>query len=126
MKSEEITYENMVDKMIEALPELRSAFAKESASWTEVQGPHIIYSFVLYDSLKSAMNALEANQALIQRIFDFLEILANHPEEHVQEVVHNSVCENICSDEIVLQKAQKFMGKRTREFCAMILGSGSP
>ena len=122
MKAERITYGNLVEKMIDKIPELRDALEKESASWTEKQGPHILYGLVLFPALKSMLSAAEPDANLIQRVFDFLEILANHSEERVQEVVHNSVCENICSDEIVLQKAQKFMGPRTKIFCAMILG----
>lgn len=58
---------------------------------------------------------------MLHKIFDFLEMLANHPEEHVQEVVHNSVCEALCSDELALQRARKYMGPATKGFCKAIV-----
>lgn len=121
MKTEDITFENMADKMVEAIPELRAAYEKEVATWTQKQGAHLLLSFVLFESLKTSLKADHTDDALVRKIFDFVELLAKHPDEKVQEVVYFSVCENICADEIVLQRAQGFMSKKTREFCDMVL-----
>ncbi len=121
MKTEEVTLDNMAQKMIEALPELKTAYDKEVAAWTKSQGAHVLFSFVLFDSLKPLLKVEEVDALLVQKIFAFVELLAKHPDEKVQEVVYFSVCENICADEIVLQKAQHFMGKKTREFCELII-----
>ena len=127
MKSEAITFENMVAVLIRTLPELKPVYDGELQLRGEEIGQHIIYRYVMYAEIERQLKLAQTpDEPLLRRLFSFLEILANHPEEAVQEVAHNSVCEKICSDEVVLQKAMKYAGKRTKEFCGLIIGPARP
>lgn len=120
----EISFSNMVAKLLVAVPELQKIHDREVASWDGAwPGQHIAYARVVSDTISAMLRAKSPEDGqLLGKIFGFLEILANHPDEHVQEVVHNSVCESICSDELVLQKARKYMGPSTKKFCRDIVG----
>lgn len=122
MKTSDITFRNMVHKLPEAIPELKAAYQAQIEWWGEEEpAAHPAYSRIVTDTIKKMFRTDAAEDAaLLRKIFDFLELLANHPEEHVQEVVHNSVCEALCSDEAVLQKTQRYMGPTVKEFCKSI------
>lgn len=124
----EISFNNMVEKLLESVPELKQIHDRELRSWEgEWPGQHIAYARVVSDTIAAMLRGdSEEDPNLLIKIFNFLEILANHPDEHVQEVVHNSVCEDICSDELVLQKAGRFMGVTTKKFCRDIIGNSKP
>lgn len=124
MKRENISFKNMTEKLLEAIPELQ-AFHDRALALTEHDGvwsgQHIAYEEVVSKTIKELLRQEKPDERLLRKIFDFLEMLANHPEEHVQEVVHNSVCEPICSDELTLQRARKYMGSTTKDFCKAIV-----
>ena len=128
MKSESITYANMTAALIRELPELKPIYDREMERWGgQEEGPHIVYNDVMYEAIKQQLKSeSRADEAFLRKIFAFLEVIANHPDEEVNTVAHSAVCEPICCDEVVLQKAQLFMGKRTREFCAMIIAPNQP
>lgn len=122
MKAEDITFENMVHKLPEAIPELRAAYDRQIQWWgAEEPAAHAAYEEIVSKAIGRILRTETPDERLLQKIFDFLELLANHPEERVQEVVHNSLCEPICSDELALQRTQKYMGPRTRDFCKTIV-----
>ena len=122
MKHSDITFQNMTQKLLEAVPELKSfhdrALAAEGGEWT---GKHIAYHEVVSKAVKEALRSEVVDDCLLHKIFDFVEMLATHPAEHVQEVVHDSVCEPICSDELVRQRAGKYIGPATKNFCKGII-----
>lgn len=124
MNSEDISFQNMTQKLLEALPELTSYYDRALAANEddgEWSGQHIAYEEVMSKAIKEMLRADKPDERLLHKIFDFLEMLAKHPEEHVQEVAHNSVCEPICSDELTLQRARKYMGPTTKDFCKAIV-----
>lgn len=127
MKTEEITYENMVHRLPEAVPALKAAYDKQIEYWEGEEPPvHPAYSMIVNDTLDELLgsNGVQSEDT-VRQIFDFLEVLANHPDEKIQNVVYVSICEHIASNEFVLQKAQKYMGKTTREFCHEIVKARS-
>lgn len=126
MKSDPITYENMVAALIRELPELKPIYDRELARWGEEMGQHIMYRYVMYAAIEDALKKGPEDAALLKRIFDFLERLIEHREAHVREVAHQSVCDKICADEVVLQKAQRYMGKRAKKLCELISGPDEP
>lgn len=121
MSLEEIAYENMNRKVLEALPELGEAYRSEAAKGHDVDGPHVLFGMLFSKVLPALFASEDVNDALLKRIFSFLEVLANHPDVEIQNVIYLSVCEDLCCDEAVLQRAQKYMGKTTKRFCAEIL-----
>lgn len=121
MKPEDISYANMNRKLVEAVPELRAAYDLQVARGYDGDGPHVLYGEFFRDVLSELFESETRNEALLKKLFSFLEMLANHPDEAIQNVVYVSVCEGLCSREGVLQRAQKYMGKTTRQFCDEIL-----
>lgn len=121
MKSQPITYKNMTAALIRELPELKPLYDRELARWEEEMGQHIMYRYIMYAAIEAELKGPQPNEDLLRRIFGFLEQIANHSDIDVQAVAQQSVCEKICSDEVVLQKALRFMGKRTRELCDLII-----
>jgi hypothetical protein len=112
----EITFENMSDKLVEALPELKLAYEKELEWWRgEEAGAHNIYSEILNPFLISLLQSESRSQAeeqILKRAFAFLEGLANHSEPHVQEVVGATVIERLYGAGL-LEKARRYMGPAT-------------
>lgn len=121
MNPEEITYQNMNRKIVEAVPELRAAYDHAVAEGYDADGPHVLYEELFAGVLPKFFESECQNKNQLRKIFDFLENLANHPDAKIQNVVYVSVCESICSDEAVLQKAQKYLGKTTKRFCDEIM-----
>jgi hypothetical protein len=112
----QIHYANVAEALIEAVPELRARYAEELRVWgDELPGPHIIFGDVLNPYLIELLDAHHATEQL-QKVFEFLEILAHHDDVHVQELVAVTVCERLGDCRELLQKARKFMGPRTRQF----------
>lgn len=124
MNREDISFENMTEKLLEAIPELRAfhdralALSEPDGKWS---GQHVAYEEAVSKTIKELLRREKPDEPLLRKIFDFLEMLAGHPEERVQEVVHNSVCEPICSDELTLQRARKYMGPAVKGFCKSIV-----
>jgi hypothetical protein len=112
----EITFENMSEKLVEAIPELRPAYEKELEWWKgQDAGAHNIYSEVLNLYLLSSLKSKSRSQvedATIKRVFAFLEELSNHNDPHVQEVVGATVLERLYGAGL-LEEARRYMGPAT-------------
>ena len=108
-----ITFENMAEKLIEVVPELRCQYESELEWWGDEQpGAHIIFGDVLNPYLICLLES--GNQeAILARIFTFLEQLANHEDTRVQEVVAVTVCERLGDDPKCLENARRYMGNKT-------------
>lgn len=116
----EITYQNLGDKLVEAVPELRSQYEQELKWWGEEEpGAHNIYGDVLNPYLLSLLKS-GTQENTLKRIFAFLEKLANHEDVHVQEVVAATVCERLVGDKELWAKARKYMGPKTLQICREI------
>lgn len=108
----ELTYQNLGDKLIEAVPELRPQYEQELQGWGEEEpGAHNIYGDVLNPFLLSLLKS-DAQEDTLRRIFDFLEELANHNDPNVQDVVGATVIERLHGAG-ELKHARRYMGPRT-------------
>ena len=108
-----LSYDKLSTKLIDVVPELRGEYEKERKWWgEEIPGPHIIFGDILTPHL---ISLLESNRekGRLERIFDFLEELANHEDAHVREVVQVTVCERLGDKKEWLEKARQYMGKAT-------------
>ena len=111
---EGITRHNMVEKLFEHLPELRSAMDEMVAYLNnENPGSHIVYGDVLNPHIDKLLDERGSDKKLKQ-IFDFLEILSNNEDVHIQEVVVVSVLEHF--DKEALEKVRPYMGPTTLHF----------
>ena len=108
-------YEDLSDKLMEVVPELRPAYEKELAWWGDDQpGQHVVYGDVLNPYLISLLESGD-NPETLRRIFDLLEKMANHPDVLVQQVVAVTVCEQLTDREEWITEAWPYMGSKTRE-----------
>lgn len=112
----DITFDNMSDKLVEAIPELRAAYEKELKWWgDEEAGAHNIYSEVLNPYLLFLLKSEPSSRAqedILNRIFVFLEVLSNHEDVHIPEVVGVTVLE-VLNGVGLLERARRYMGPRT-------------
>ena len=112
----EITYQNLGDKLVEAVPELRPQYEQELKWWGEEEaGAHNIYGDVLNPVLISLLKSEPKSQdqeETLKRVFAFLEELANHDDPNVQDVVGATVLERLFGVG-ELQRARSYMGPRT-------------
>ncbi len=112
----EITYHNLAEKLVEAIPELKSQYEQELKWWgDEEPGAHNIYGDLLTPYLISLLKS-DAQEETLRQIFVFLEKLANHDDVHVQEVVAFSILEQLGGDRELLMKARKYAGPKTLQF----------
>lgn len=112
---DDINLSNLGDKLVEAVPELQPQYLAELEWWDEDKpGIHIIFGDILNPYLISLIKSDSQQETLI-RIFDFLEKLANHKNEQIQEVVAVTVCERLGDEPELLLKARQYMGSKTQE-----------
>jgi hypothetical protein len=112
----QIHYDNVVDALLEAVPELRAGYEAECRHGVdEPLGPHVIFGDVLNPYLLGLLGA-DRPDAKLRRVFQFLERLANHEDIHIQELVAVTVCERLGDDPKLLRRAHEYMGARTRQF----------
>lgn len=109
-----IAFDNLATHLVAAVPELRSQYESELEWWGAEPGAHIVFGDLLDPYL---ISLLEANaRPQIERIFAFLEELANHEDIRVQEVVAVTVCERLGDKAEWLTLARQYMGKKTLRF----------
>ncbi len=116
----EINESNMGVKLVEYIPELKDLYDDEIRWWNgEEPGFHNLYGDVLNPFLLDLLgNELKEkqNKQLLERIFDFLEILACLEDSYMQEVVHVTVCERLTGgSKRVQERAMTYMKPRTKE-----------
>lgn len=126
MSLEAIHYQNLTEKLLEAVPEVVPAYNREMQWWGKDRpGQHIVFHTILTPHI-AALLGKHGSESELRRVFGFLETLASHSDEEVQNVIAVTMCEDICSDEVMLQKAQPFLGEKTRQFCKSLMGEHLP
>lgn len=112
----DLTYANVAEALIEAVPDLRERYVEERRWWAEEKpGPHIIFGDILNPYLIDLLDA-GGNDEKLCKVFQFLECLAKHDDVRIQELVAITVCERLGKRRDRLKKAHKFMGAHTRQF----------
>ena len=110
--STSITYENVLEKLVEYVPEVKEAYEAELKWWgAERPGPHVVYGDVLNPYIDRLLQA--GDQTALRRVFSLLEVLSSSEDVRVQEVVAVTVCEHLGSDQQKLAQAKRFMGRAT-------------
>lgn len=108
-----LNYDNLVQQMLEAVPEIRPYYEKELEWWDEIL-PHVVFGDVINPYIISLLKNSQ-DLDVLQRTFQFFEMMANCPDERVADVLGVTVLERIGDESDVLGKAVKFMGKKTKE-----------
>lgn len=123
MEYKDVTYNNMSDRLIDVLPELKEKYLAELEWWEgDTPGPHNIFGHQLlmpyiYFLLDSSDYRTE-----LERLFNFVELLAGHPDKDVRDVVATTVMPNICGNKTRIKVAKKYLGENTKKICKLILG----
>ena len=111
----DISYSNLSDKLVEIVPELLPQYQKELEWWGgEEPGAHNVYGDVLNPYLITLLKSApkKDNEEVLRRIFGFLELLSNHPDVHVPEVVGVTVLEVLLGAGL-LETSRRYMGPAT-------------
>jgi hypothetical protein len=108
-----MNYNNIVDKLLDALPEVKPMYEKELDWWDEIL-PHIVFGDVFNQFLFSLLREDCPKDTLI-RVFLFLEKMAVCPDKNVQGVLGVSVLEQLGDDPILLERSTKYMGEATKK-----------
>lgn len=108
-----LNYDNLVQQMLEAVPEIKPHYEKELEWWDEILS-HIVFGDVINPYIISLLKNSQ-DLDILQRAFQFFEIMANCPDERVAEVLGVTVLERLGDEPEVLKKAMKFMGNKTKE-----------
>ena len=105
--------ENIVTTMLEVIPEIRPQYEKELEWWDEGL-PHIVFGDVLNPYIINLLKT-DKKEEVLERIFDFLEHMANSNNIYVQEVLVTTVLERLGDEKAVLKKAKElYMGEQTK------------
>ncbi|MFA6316574.1 MAG: hypothetical protein WC943_04090 [Elusimicrobiota bacterium] len=110
-------YHDIIDRALTALPEFRDSYEKEAKRWTEEpMGPYNVFDIILMPRVVELLKS-HGDEDLLRRTFAFIETLLAHPKQEVRDVAAVGACEELCADELVLQKACRLMGPKTKECC---------
>lgn len=117
-------YNTLDIELIKEIPEIKQYYDEELESWDEKPGQHNIFGNVLNPFLIELLR-INKNSDLIKRIFYFLEKMAVCNDLLVREVLGCTVLERLGDDKVILQKAVKYMGEKTKKMSSEIeLGWG--
>jgi len=115
---EKLNYEHLNEELVNAAPELKPAYEQEIEWWEgEKPSPHNVFGSVLNSFLLS-LDAEEVSQHsdVLQRIFELLERMAEHPENSdIQGVLTSTVLYQIVDPERLewLARMREYMGTET-------------
>lgn len=124
----ELCYEDLVHRLLQAVPELRDRYEAERAWWGDGQpGPHNIYAAVLAPYIRELVEASSAeSDDRAREIFGFLDELAGSTDPHVREVAVVSVLDHLLADVAVLGRARLLMGQHLRDAIPVDRSTGIP
>jgi hypothetical protein len=106
-------YNNIVQKMLETLPEITPMYEKELDWWDEIL-PHIVFGDVVNPYIMTLGGGGGGGGAL-EKVFSFLELMGTCPDVQVQEVLAVTVLEQLGDDPLILKKASQYMGQVTKK-----------
>ena len=116
----ELTYDNLVEQLIATVPEILPAYREDKEWMGDDSLPHIVFSFDLNPYIRALLESHDAGASL-RRIFRFLEEMAVSQDEHVQEVLAQSVLEHFSGNvPDLLPKARVYMGDATRHLSHVV------
>ncbi len=110
---ENLSKENIVDKMLEAIPEVLPMFKEELGWWDEVL-PHIVFGDVLNPYV---IQLLRTNKetSTIKHIFDFYERMATCDDLYVKQILTTTVLEGLGDEKAIINRAREYLGTQSIE-----------
>lgn len=113
-----LKYEKLPRHLVDAVLEIAERYRILRRDWgDETPGPHVVFGDVLTPYLLGLLTTRELSvehDALLRRIFAFLEDLARDDDDRVQELVSTTVTERLGSDADALAIGHRYVGPVTR------------
>lgn len=103
-----MTFDTVVDALLDAFPELRPAHAWETRAGPE--GAYIVFDDVVYPHLERLLDLEEASDDALCRLFAFMERLGTHEDTQMRSLVDETIVARLRSDPRRLERARPFMG----------------
>jgi hypothetical protein len=113
---DDLTYDNIIDKFLEAFPELKETAADTMEKWhSEPDGEPLRYVFTAYVINRILFRELATmkNTVFLKRIFQFFERMASSTDDEVRDLLAYGTLEHFGDDETVLKNARSLMGVNT-------------
>lgn len=105
--------QNLINRLLDAVPELRPGYDVVLKHWDgEQPGLHNVLGELLNPHIEELLEGSASNAQLV-KVFGFVEELARHAEQHVQEVAGVTVVENLLRNKRWLARAREYMGPFT-------------
>ena len=101
--------------LVATFPELRNAYYEE-ISWQDGDetGSHVVYEDVFVPFIRKQIS--EKNEALLLKVFDYIEGLLELNDRYAEEVIEQSVLESLFFDsETENSSFMRYAGKRAAE-----------
>jgi hypothetical protein len=109
-----ITYESLVERLVEDVPELSEEVLAELEWLGDGDWSYLIFGGVVNPFLVESLEN-NRNEPVVRRIFNFVECMASSDDERLQTIVSVSVCERLGGSSGLLQRAYPYMGPATRQ-----------
>lgn len=110
----QLSYANAVDKLLECFPVLRKHYDQHSILWEDEYLPHVVYGVVFNPYVLSLLDAADQkHNADLERVFDFLEDMANSGDEELRNILAVTILERITATDDHLAKVREHAGKST-------------
>jgi hypothetical protein len=111
-------YDNLVEQFLKYFPELSGIADQKRRDWEGDPGEeplvHVFFGDVVTPFILDMFSSSEDNVSL-NKIFEFLEMMAKSNDSRVREVVTDSVLEKLGDDLKILRTARSYMGNETRK-----------
>lgn len=116
-----VTYENLSEALIRAVPELRVPYEIERKAWRGEKPPqHVMFGNIVPPFLAEEFQR-GRRKTVLRRAFAFFESMATHSDTSVQEVVQQEVFANLCGNAPWKSRVTPYLGPRSavllREYC---------
>jgi len=111
-----MTYEHINSILVSKIPELKESIEEVTNYWKHERVPsHVLFAEVFYqNSFMYNLLSEECNIAIIRKVFDFFEDMANSNDAEVRNLLQVSILEYLWDDLEVLSRAHKYMHTKTR------------
>jgi hypothetical protein len=108
------------DQLLEAVPELVDQYRAEEQWWgDETPPPHVVYEDLLNPFIRKAL--AEAENGILERVFNFIELLSSSDDSRLRELVSVAVCERLSEDPSEIARLRRYMGRRTGKILRQVL-----
>jgi hypothetical protein len=112
-----LQYRTFVDSLLTALPEVKSQYDALQQKIRLDESPHMVVALVLESFAKDALKA-KTNEALLRKVFAFLEEMASSQDIEVVNLLYVGIFEAWVAEPETLGRAWKYMGESTKQIAS--------